>query len=638
MGQDPLMRASTVLLLAGVLLALVPSAGAHVTVTPPFLAVGAESTVSFDAPNERERAMTALELVAPDGVELLGADAPTGWRADVAGSRVTWTGGSLAPGATVLFPIRLRARGEPRTVVFRAVQRFEDGAAVPWDASLTLVPGAAEEPDQHPRRALVAALVGVGGDRREPPDPAPPPPEATSGGIAATAATVAPVIFTQFVDDDLGCASYLVGDEEAGTVVVVDPAYAVEQYLEEAERRDARLVRVLETHTHADHVSGHGRLALEHGVPVSIHGGAEAAYPNEPLADGDEIEVGAVVLRCLHTPGHRPEHCCFAVSDRSRGDEPWLVLTGDSLFVGDAARPDLAVEAREGATDLHASLQRLLELPDGVEVFPGHVAGSLCGKAMSAKASTTIGFERRFNAALATRDVEAFVAESAAAGVPKPPNAARIVDLNRGPFLAAPAEVAELAGPPGEAQLLDVRPVRSFLEGHRPGAMNVPVSGTTFATKAGFVLDADRSVCVVASDASEAEQAIRSLRAVAIMDVAGYLLGGGPDSIEPVALPELEALVAEGVEVIDVREKDERDTGYIPGSRNIPYRLLTVCGADVPTDRPVVTICSTGARAAVAASILAARGVDARPVLGAGVGDWAAHGGTTVEFRRCGSQ
>ena len=161
-----------------------------------------------------------------------------------------------------------------------------------------------------------------------------------------------------------------------------------------------RLIRSLVTHTHADHLSGHGRLALEHGVPVSIHPAAEAEYAHEPLEDGTEIEVGQVLVRVLHTPGHRPEHVCFAVADRSRGSAPWLVLTGDSLFVGDAARPDLAVGAKEGAEDLFRSLQRLLELADGIEVFPGHVAGSLCGKGMSSKASSTIGYERLFNPAL----------------------------------------------------------------------------------------------------------------------------------------------------------------------------------------------------------------------------------------------
>jgi glyoxylase-like metal-dependent hydrolase (beta-lactamase superfamily II)/rhodanese-related sulfurtransferase len=335
------------------------------------------------------------------------------------------------------------------------------------------------------------------------------------------------VLFTQFVDDGLGCASYLIGDEDAGIAAVVDPAFAIEQYLEEARRRDVRLVRVIETHTHADHVSGHGRLALERRLPVSIHPAAQVSYEHDPLPDGAEVELGAVVLRCLHTPGHRPEHCCIAVVDRSRADEPWLVLTGDSLFVGDAGRPDLAVGARDGAEELYHSLQRLLELSDGVEVFPGHVAGSLCGKGMSSKASSTIGFERRFNQALQLDDEQAFVAEAAGAGAPKPPNMNRIVDLNRGPFVGAAPAVEELPAPPPGAALLDVRTLEDFLAGHRGGAISVPVAGGSFATKAAFVLDADAPVVLQASDRADAERAVRGLRSVGFLELEGYVLGGG---------------------------------------------------------------------------------------------------------------
>jgi hydroxyacylglutathione hydrolase len=445
------------------------------------------------------------------------------------------------------------------------------------------------------------------------------------------------VIFTQFVDDALGCASYLVGDEDAEVAVVVDPAFAIEQYLEDAERRGVRLVRMIETHTHADHLSGHGRLALEHDIPVSIHPLAEAEYPHDPMEDGDEIALGDVVLRCIHTPGHRPEHCCLAVIDRSRAPVPWLVLTGDSLFVGDAARPDLAVESRAGAEGLFHSLRRLVELDDGVEVYPGHVAGSLCGKAMSSKASTTIGFERRFNPALAFDEMALFVAESAAVAAPRPPNMQRIVELNRGPFVGAEPDPPELPTPPEGAQVLDVRPVGAFAEGHLPGALSVPVSGSRFSTKAAFVLDPDRPVVVAASDEAEAAEALRGLRSVAVRDIPGYVLGGGSERLELVSVEELDALLADGAELIDVREKDERDTGYIAGSRNIPYRLLALGGDDLPRDRPLVTICETGPRAAIAASILAARGYDARAVADGGVYAWQAAGKPTVEFRRCGS-
>jgi hydroxyacylglutathione hydrolase len=444
------------------------------------------------------------------------------------------------------------------------------------------------------------------------------------------------MIFTQFVDDALGCASYLVGDPGTGRAVVVDPAFAIEQYLEEAERRGVRIVRTVETHTHADHLSGHGRLALEHDVPVSIHPAAQAEYPHDPVEDGDEIALGDIVLRCIHTPGHRPEHCCLAVSDLTRGPEPWIVLTGDSLFVGDAARPDLAVEAREGAEGLFHSLRRLVELGDGVEVYPGHVAGSLCGKAMSSKASTTIGFERRFNPALAHDDVALYVAEATSVSAPRPPNVERIVELNRGPFVAAQPEPAELDSPPEGAQVLDVRPVEAFAAGHHAGALSVPVSGTSFGTKAGFVLDGG-PVVVVASDTTEAAAAIRGLHSVGVLDVTGYMLGGGPETLELVSVDQLDELLESGAELIDVREKDERDSGYIAGSRNIPYRLLTLGAAELPHDRPIITICETGPRAAIAASILSARGFDAHPVVGGGIDSWAAAGKPTVEFRRCGS-
>ncbi len=448
----------------------------------------------------------------------------------------------------------------------------------------------------------------------------------------------ASVLFKQFVEEGLGCASYLVGDEQAAEAVVVDPAYAIEQYLTEAKRKGVRISRVLETHTHADHVSGHGRLALEHDVPVAVHPAAEPDFPFEPLEDGSEVKTGDVCLCVLHTPGHRPEHCCFAVVDRSRAPEPWLVLTGDSLLVGDAARPDLAVEAREGAEGLFHSLHRLLELNDGVEVYPGHVAGSLCGAGMSSKASSTIGFERRFNRKLAFTDVADFIAGSAAAGSPRPPNMERIVELNRGPFVGSQPELTAVPSENG-ATVLDVRWAGDFVAGHVHGALNIPLGGSGFATKAGFVLDSEEQVALYASSEAEAQRAARGLRAVGLFNITGYLADAEADErIEPLTLDDLERLLSNGsVELVDVREKDERDRGYIPESLHIPYRRIRACADDLRGNGPVVTICESGSRASTAASILAAAGIDARPVLGAGVGEWRARGNQTVEFRRCGS-
>jgi len=444
------------------------------------------------------------------------------------------------------------------------------------------------------------------------------------------------VLFKQFLDDDLGCASYLVGDEQAGVAVVVDPQYHVDPLLTEAERRGVRLVGVLETHTHADHVSGHGRLALEHDIPIRVHREAGATFPHESLEDGTEIEVGEVVLRTIHTPGHRPEHCCFAVIDRSRSDEPWLVLTGDSLFVGDAGRPDLAVEAQEGAEGLFHSLRRLVELGDGVEVFPGHVAGSLCGAAMSSKASTTIGFERRFNPAL-QGELADFLSAALGPQPPRPPNMERIVELNRRELVGAQPPLERADAVSDDAIVLDVRATDVFAAGHRAGAVGIPVSGASFATRAAFVLP-ERPLVLHASDEDEAVRAARALHAVALFGTVGWQDGGGPEKLEPVSLDELERLLADdSVELLDVREADERDEGHIPGSRHLPYRTArSAAEAGLLNGRPVVTICESGPRAAIAASVLQAAGLDARPVLEGGVADWRAHGGETTSFRRCG--
>ena len=331
------------------------------------------------------------------------------------------------------------------------------------------------------------------------------------------------MLFRQFVDDDLGCASYLIGDKGSEEAVVVDPAYEIEQYLQQAEQDGVRIVRVLETHTHADHVSGHGRFALDHALPVAIHPAAEPTYEFEALEDCAEIELGVVSIRVVHTPGHRPEHCCFEVIDRERGDAPWLTLTGDSLFVGDAGRPDLASEAVEGARGLYRSLQRLMQLEDGVEIYPGHVSGSLCGAGMSSKASSTIGFERRFNRALRVANEDAFVSDATRSGV-RPANMDRIVALNGGPFVGSPKPLEPVNGG-SSGVILDVRPADEFAMGHAHGALNVPLDGGSFATKAGFVLPQDERVVIHARTSEQALRAARGLRAVGIFDLAGYVVG-----------------------------------------------------------------------------------------------------------------
>ena len=214
------------------------------------------------------------------------------------------------------------------------------------------------------------------------------------------------MLFRQIIHEDLGCASYLVADRESGVAVVVDPQWDVEPYRRLARLHGVRIGHLLETHNHADHVSGHGRLVRQTGATVHAHELAEAEYPHESFADGWTLTLGDLTIEAIHTPGHRPEHTCFLLSDASRGGAPWALLAGDSLFIGDVARPDLAIEPREGAAQMFHSLHdRLLALDDEVEVWPGHLGGSLCGGAgIDLKSSSTIGFERAHNQALSIAD------------------------------------------------------------------------------------------------------------------------------------------------------------------------------------------------------------------------------------------
>src|SRR5580704_3607898 len=205
------------------------------------------------------------------------------------------------------------------------------------------------------------------------------------------------MLFKQITHDDLGCASYLIGDERAGVAAVVDPRFEIDEYLELARYRGVTIEHVLETHNHADHVSGHGRLVAATGATIHVHRIAEATYEHEPFEDGWELALGTLIVRALHTPGHRPEHTAFALIDTGRGSEPWAVLSGDSLFVGDVARPDLAIEKAEGASQIFHSLHdKLLGLPENCEVWPAHLGGSMCGgPGMNAKICSTVGFEKR---------------------------------------------------------------------------------------------------------------------------------------------------------------------------------------------------------------------------------------------------
>jgi len=243
------------------------------------------------------------------------------------------------------------------------------------------------------------------------------------------------MIFRQILHPATGCASYVFGCTGKRRLAVVDPhAEHVQDYLAVAAAAGAPIVAVIETHVQADHLSGAFELAHLTGAEVMLHEAAEVEFPHRKLSDGEEVELGNDFIRVLHTPGHSPDSVCLLVGDRTRGEEPWFLLTGDTLFVGDAGRPDLERDgavAKAEAARLHDSLQRLLTLPDDLEVYPGHFAGSSCGRAMSAKPSSTIGYERRHNPALAIPDKADFVAFMLDGLPPAPAEHERLRAANR---------------------------------------------------------------------------------------------------------------------------------------------------------------------------------------------------------------
>ncbi|MBV9714247.1 MAG: MBL fold metallo-hydrolase [Solirubrobacterales bacterium] len=454
------------------------------------------------------------------------------------------------------------------------------------------------------------------------------------------------MIFRQITHDDLGCASYLVGDEDAAVAAVVDPKFAIEEYLELARYLGISIVHILETHTHADHVSGHGRLASATGARIHIHREAGAAYEHEPFDDGWELSLGAVRIRAMHTPGHRPEHTAFVLTDTRRSEEPWAVLTGDSLFVGDVARPDLAVEKDEGAREIFHSLRdHLLTLPPATEVWPGHLGGSMCGgPGMDLKIASTVAFERAHNEMLQAADEAGFVTRAIRGLGPQPPNFKTIVELNRGELITDGVEAVPLTSRQvtqrarAGAMLVDVRTDLQFDEAHIPGAICIPALHAGFGTRLAWLAGREDEIVLVGRADEDARRAAQLAVAVGIREFGGYLAGGMTqwrteqrpvDRIERLEVERLAPLWQsdETLQILDVRERHEREAGYIPGSRFTPWHDLDRPPGDVDSDRPVAVICASGLRAAVAASILQCQGLrHLLHVVGGGVPTWAALG------------
>lgn len=450
------------------------------------------------------------------------------------------------------------------------------------------------------------------------------------------------MIFRQLIDRDLGCASYLLGDRGRG--VVVDPGLDVERMLATAEQEGLEIELIVETHVHADHVSGRALLAARTGAITRLPaGGGYQPGAGEPLHDGDALAVGDLRLTVLAAPGHRPEHIVVLVADSARDPRPWLLLSGDSLLVGDLARPDLAVDPREGAAALHATLRRLGALDGGVELWPGHVGGSLCGgPGLSRKTSSTLGSERAVNPLLGV-EADEFSARLIAGLPARPPTVAAVVARNRSRVPAATATAAlplldggELARAlQGGATVLDGRRADAFDAGHLPGSLSLALGGSGLGTRAAWALDPHDELVVLAEEEAGALELARFVRAVGLDRVRGVVPVGAPGALDalaaavgrplettpPIVVAELPALLAEqAVTLVDVRDAPEWGRGHLARGVHLPLARLRADAAQLPAG-PLAIACASGGRAAFAASWLRAQGHDARRVSGGGVAD-----------------
>jgi glyoxylase-like metal-dependent hydrolase (beta-lactamase superfamily II)/rhodanese-related sulfurtransferase len=435
--------------------------------------------------------------------------------------------------------------------------------------------------------------------------------------------------FKQFYLGCLAHASYMIGSE--GEAAVVDPQRDVDQYIADAEAHGFRIKHIIETHLHADFVSGHRELAARTGAEIIFGAKSGAEFPHRAVNDGEEIKVGRVTLRFLDTPGHTPESISILVIDNDVSPQPQKVLTGDALFIGDVGRPDLAggrgYTAEHMASMLYDSLHdKLMKLDDSVEVYPAHGAGSMCGRNISKETSSTIGEQRRFNYALKPMSKADFVRMMTADLPEAPAYFPRDAEINR---TGAPA-LEELPRPrelsPQEADalskkshvFLDVRSSAAFGNAHVPGALNIALGGQ-FATWCGTLIGLGTPIVVIADDVSSVDEAVMRLARVGIESVAGYL-GGGMRAWDQAGLKvaataqmpvdELHDLIAEGanLQVVDVRRPGEYEVGHVPGAINITLAHLEEELATLDSDHPTAVICASGYRSSAATSILERRG------------------------------
>ena len=464
----------------------------------------------------------------------------------------------------------------------------------------------------------------------------------------------------RFYDDGLAQASYLIGCAATGEAIVVDPNRDLRQYRDAAKAEQLRITHVSETHIHADFVSGSRELAKATGAKLllSAEGGPDWQYGFAAsdgatlLRDGDVITVGNIRLEVMHTPGHTPEHISFVVTDTAGASGPMGILSGDFVFVGDVGRPDLLERAAKvantmeiGATQLFSSLERFRTLPDWIQVWPGHGAGSACGKSLGAVPTTTVGYERRYNWAVGTTDEKEFIA-MVLAGQPEPPAYfAEMKRINRdGPALLggfprpAAGDIATLGVALGSkhAIVVDTRRAEAFATGHVTGALNIPLT-KSFSTWAGWLVRYDVDIHLIATGAEAMHRAVRELVMIGLDRVttwydAGIVeawrtSGGAMGTVARMNGAELAPRLARGeVTVVDVRNRSEWEAGHLPGAIHIPGGYLEARMAEIPLDRPVVLQCQSGSRSAIAASVLHRLGRHDVTNLTGGITEWEAAG------------
>ncbi len=429
----------------------------------------------------------------------------------------------------------------------------------------------------------------------------------------------------QFFVRGLGHASYLLGDASAGVAAVIDPRRDVDAYIDLARAESLRIVEILETHVHNDYVSGAEELRQRTGATVRAAANAALTRPHEAIGDGDELHLGSLRIRVLATPGHTPDHVSFAVADLSRSTDDWVLFAGGALLVGTAARPDLLggleEAARAAAVEFATLRDRIAPLPDWVELYPTHGAGSLCGSGIGGKRWSTIGYERRHNPALLQPDAEAFRRFILTDQPTVPAYWRRMRALNQtgaaplaGLGEPRPMTVEAVEHAVGhDAIVVDAREPEVFAAGHIPGSFGIGL-GDTFGTWVGSVVPADRELVLVLAHDDDVATALAQLRRAGYDRVAGYLVGGfdvwraGGNVIAQLDTRTANELAVEiaasAVRVLDVREASEWRAGHIAGAIHIPGGALPRRLNDVPDDRPLAVVCGGGYRSTVAASLL----------------------------------